>query len=63
MVPATGVNVGLYDANGDDLTTVFVPLGLQGIAPGLTVTNVSAPGAETIPANTASCQATTYNTS
>ena len=33
MVPATGVNVELYDANGDDLTTVFVPLGLQGIAP------------------------------
>ena len=62
-VPATGVNVELYDANGDDLTTVFVPLGLQGIAPGVTVTNVSTPGAATIPANTASCQATTYNTS
>ena len=56
------MNVELYDANGDDLTTVFVPLGLQGIAPGVTATNVSTPGAETIPANTASCQATTYNT-
>jgi hypothetical protein len=63
MVPANRVNVELYDANGDDLTTVFVPLGLQGIAPGVTVTNVSTPGAETIPANTACCQATTYNTS
>ena len=31
--------------------------------PGVTVTNVSTPGAATIPANTASCQATTYNTS
>ena len=57
MVAAVSVNVNLYDADGDLLSTTTVGLGLQAIAPGVTVTdvaiNIEAPSA-------VSCKPTTY---
>lgn len=58
MVSASSVNVDLYDASGDLLGSTSVSLGVQGIAPGVKITdadiNSAAPYA-------ASCRAASYS--
>lgn len=58
MVYADGVNVDLYDASGDLIESLFVPLGVQGIAAGAAVS-----AAGTAPGDAVTCQPETWTPS
>lgn len=57
LVSASAVDVSLYDANGDLLGSTSVDLGVEGIAPGVTITNV---GVNITTSDAASCKTTSY---